>query len=143
LKDSLYGDHATGWLDCRNVQADPAAHTTVLDCLEGVMRPKHKADHTTPSTPRSLQSGDLIVVAPCTLSRYVQGHLYLSWLHRQQCHSPVRRCLLSSQPSVKRGVGGEHCWPSSQEQGSPRATEVPASYRAPRRPDAKESGQLS
>jgi len=94
------------------------------------MRPKHKADHAPPSTPRSIQSGDLTFVVPYTLSRYVQGHLCMSWLHRAVL-------LTSSPPSVlipteKRGVGGGggHCWPSSQEQGSPRATEVPASYKA-------------
>ena len=91
------------WFDCRNVQTDPGSHTTVLDCLEGVMRPKHKADHTPPSTPRSKHSGDLTSVAPCKLSRYVQGHRYryLSWLHRPQCHSPARRLL-----SLQRSSGG-------------------------------------
>ena len=93
------------WFDCRNVQTDPGAHTTVLDCLEGVMRPKHKADHTLPSTPRSIQSADHTDVAPCTLSRYVQGHQYLSWLHKQQCHSPARRLLLSSHTDGKAGGG--------------------------------------
>ena len=97
--------------DFRNVQIDPGAHTMVLDSLEGVMRPKHKADHTPPSTPRSIQSGDLMFVVPYTLSRYVQGHLYLylyipwSWLHRQHSHSPALR-LLSSYRQGSGGLGG-------------------------------------
>jgi len=87
------------WSDRRNVQTDPGAHTTVLNCLEGIMRPKHKADHTPPSTPRSpYLCCSLQAFAVCT------GSPAVSWLQRSATHQLAAFC--PHIPTEKRRAGG-------------------------------------